>query len=151
MKRSILVLAAVLWGGSAVAHISHAADSTAALTVTVAGLSSGKGNVLLSVFAGKDGFPMNNEKALKQRVIDLSSTSGTSVTTEFILPVPGAYAVAAVHDRDGNKTLSLSLIGMPKEPAGVSNNAKGKMGPPSYEDARFDMTSTHTVTIDLGE
>ncbi len=30
-----------------------------------------------------------------------------------------------------------NFLGIPKEKYGFSNNAKGKLGPPDYEDAKF--------------
>jgi len=54
----------------------------------------------------------------------------------FSVP-PGVYAVAAIHDRNGNGRLDTNLLGMPKEPYGFSRAARGRFGPPSFEDAAF--------------
>ena len=38
------------------------------------------------------------------------------------------------------------FFGIPKEAYGCSNNAKGFMGPPKYEDAKFMLTSKQQHT-----
>ena len=53
-------------------------------------------------------------------------------------PIPaGTYAVACFHDENKNGRLDTGLFGIPTEGTVVSNHAKGFMGPPSFEKARF--------------
>jgi uncharacterized protein (DUF2141 family) len=49
----------------------------------------------------------------------------------------GDYAALAFHDADGNGRMKTNWIGIPKEGVGVSNNPKGGIGGPSFEDGRF--------------
>jgi len=53
----------------------------------------------------------------------------------------GTYAVSILHDEDGDQKMKASSIGLPREGTGASNDARGKMGPPKYEDARFTLDS----------
>jgi len=54
------------------------------------------------------------------------------------LDIPfGSYVVSGFQDFDGNGVISGNFIGIPKEPFGFSNNAKGKFGPPKWDDAVF--------------
>ena len=50
--------------------------------------------------------------------------------------------------------MNKNWIGMPKEPFGFSNDAKGRMGPPDFEDASFEVKKDieiglETVPADL--
>ncbi|MNT83012.1 hypothetical protein D3C72_2228260 [compost metagenome] len=53
------------------------------------------------------------------------------------------------HDENNNGKLDKNFIGMPKEPVACSNNAKGFMGPPKYEDAKFIITADTKMTIKM--
>jgi uncharacterized protein (DUF2141 family) len=58
-------------------------------------------------------------------------------------PVPaGTYAVACFHDENGNGKLDTGLFGIPKEGVCASNGATGTLGPPSFNDAKFDAAGT---------
>ena len=52
---------------------------------------------------------------------------------------PGGYAVAAYHDENGNGKLDTGFLGIPTEGLASSNDAKGFMGPPSFEKARVEV------------
>jgi uncharacterized protein (DUF2141 family) len=49
--------------------------------------------------------------------------------------------VAVWHDADGDGELDSNFLGLPREPVGASNNATGRFGPPSFDDAAFDYRS----------
>ena len=62
----------------------------------------------------------------------------------------GHYAVSVYHDENSNGELDANFIGIPSEPYGFSNNAKGMFGPPSYEDCLFKIESkVQEITINL--
>lgn len=50
---------------------------------------------------------------------------------------PGEYAVSVYQDSNGNNKLDTNFLGIPSEPYGISREAKGFMGPPKFEDAKF--------------
>lgn len=49
----------------------------------------------------------------------------------------GGYAFVVLHDANSNGKLDRNLLGVPTEDYAFSNDALGKMGPPSFEQARF--------------
>ena len=51
----------------------------------------------------------------------------------------GDYMISVYHDRNGNGKLDFNLLHIPKEPYGFSNDARGRMGPPSWEDTKFSV------------
>lgn len=56
----------------------------------------------------------------------------------------GFYAVAVYHDRNGNGKLDSNMLGIPMEPYGFSNDARGILGPPSFAAARFQISAPST-------
>jgi len=63
---------------------------------------------------------------------------------------PGRYAVSAFLDPDDLNRLSTGLFGIPSEPYGFSNDARGTFGPPSWERASVSVPSQGaTITIHL--
>ncbi len=50
---------------------------------------------------------------------------------------PGRYGIMAFLDRNGNGRLDTLPIGLPTEPYGFSQNARGRFGPPSWSAAAF--------------
>ena len=62
----------------------------------------------------------------------------------------GEYAVKVFHDENANKKLDTNFVGMPKEKFGFSNDALGRFGPPSYEQARFRFEAEEaTIEIEM--
>ena len=73
--------------------------------------------------------------------------AGTS-TFEYELPA-GQYAVGIFHDVNLNNKMDNNFLGLPKEQYGFSNNARALFGPPSYEDAAFELKGVTKQSIDL--
>ena len=71
-----------------------------------------------------------------------------SVTYRYELP-PGTYAIGIFHDANLNNRLDNYFFGVPREQYGFSNNARGFMGPPSFEDAAFSVEGKTEISISL--
>lgn len=116
------------------------------LTVKVTGAKPNKGQAVCSLFTSADTF-------LKQPV--LKKTKPVDSNGEAVFRIddldPGNYAVSIVYDEDSNGKLNTGIFGIPTEPVGVSNNARGRFGPPSYEDAAFELSRSRTIRISLGK
>ena len=61
----------------------------------------------------------------------------------------GIYAISIFHDENDNGELDANWVGIPTEPYAFSNNAKGRFGPPSFEDCHFELSQTTQLTIEL--
>lgn len=109
----------------------HMAMAETSVTVRIFDVTSEEGQIVVSVFDSKRTWL---KKPAYQEVVE--AVDGVSV--EFSLP-DGEYAVSVIHDIDANGKLKRSFIGIPKEPTGSSNDAKGKFGPPKYDDAKFSV------------
>lgn len=101
------------------------------LTLNGSGFS-GK-NLYVTVHSLVADFPDRDDKAIK-RVVAAGRDS-----TELLIPnlSPGDYAVAVFADVNANGKLDSNFIDKPKEPVGISRDAKGRFGPPKFADAVF--------------
>jgi uncharacterized protein (DUF2141 family) len=61
----------------------------------------------------------------------------------------GSYGLSVMHDSNENGKLDSNFFGVPKEGFGFSNNAMGSLGPPGFEKARVDFSSSKTISIAL--
>jgi len=119
------------WGYTALSE-----EQNCTLNVTVEGLRSDKGAVLLRLYDGAKGFPMKEARASLGRTV---SIEGGVASVEIGGLPPGEYALAVVHDEDGDGKLLANWIGMPKEGVGTSNNPKPRFGPPKWKHAKFSV------------
>jgi uncharacterized protein (DUF2141 family) len=90
------------------------------------------------LFNSPHGFPKDPGAAVQRLWCPIA---GAEASYSFD-PVPaGTYAVACFHDENKNGKLDTGLLGIPKEGTVASNQAKGFMGPPSFEAAKFRAAS----------
>lgn len=59
----------------------------------------------------------------------------------------GTYAIALLHDNNYDGKMNKTLFGLPKEGYGFSNNARGRLGPPTFDDASFTLTEGETTLL----
>ena len=110
--------------------------SAETLTVTVTGLRGAKGTLFMTVWNDEGRFLGDVRHAAARRKVQVSGPE----TTVVVEGLPrGVYAVTAFQDENGNGELDRNFIGLPKEPTGVSNDARGKMGPPKFKAAAFEL------------
>ncbi|MEA1941059.1 MAG: DUF2141 domain-containing protein [Pseudomonadota bacterium] len=127
------------------AALGAAASDEASLTVQVEGLETPQGAVMMALFDAPDAWD-GGEAVAGQRV----AVDGESVTIEFGALPAGEYAIRMFHDVDGDGELDMNLMGIPSEPFGFSNNARGRFGPASWEDAVFTLApGENTHALDL--
>ena len=107
------------------------------LTVEVSGLKDATGNVYIAVY-DSDSTWLSDTTVLSKKVAISETLDGDLVRTELQLPL-GEYALSVFYDKDDDGELDTNLIGMPKEPIALSNNAVAKFGPPKYADAVFTL------------
>jgi uncharacterized protein (DUF2141 family) len=79
------------------------------------------------------------------------STNGERVEFSLELPTNRPLAIAVFQDNDGNGKLTKSQMGIPREPYGFSNNARGILGPPKFKQAAFELEprTDNTETIEI--
>jgi uncharacterized protein (DUF2141 family) len=114
------------------------------LTVKIEKIRSDKGFIRIVMFNNKDGFPGNHQKSVLAKSCEIKNNTATLVIND--LP-KGTYAIAAFHDENNNNNFDFSLIGIPKEGYGASNNAKATFGPPSFNDAKFEVYQDKQISF----
>lgn len=131
-----LVLALALSAAAA----AHAGD----LVITVEGVKSSEGQLMVALYDSADGF-------LKRTVKAGAAPAASGANTVVIKDLPaGSYGFAVFHDANGNGKMDQNMMGIPVEAYAFSNNALGNMGPPSFEQVRFTVPAAGAaVTVSL--
>ncbi|APY09698.1 hypothetical protein BWZ20_13300 [Winogradskyella sp. J14-2] len=119
------------------------AQETCKLTIQVADVDSDDGQIFVSVYNKEANFLNKSYKGITSKIVNNSC-----VVTFKNLP-KGTYAVSIFHDENDNGQLDCNFLGIPKEDYGCSNDAKGIMGPPKWDDAKFTLQRDKTITIIL--
>jgi uncharacterized protein (DUF2141 family) len=129
---------AALTLAAATVLLGAASPSPTEVDVTVTGLRSGKGVVMACMTPDPQRFPKcrGDANAYRQQV---AAHAGT-VHIVFAGVTPGRYAIALLHDENGNGKADRALGMMPTEGFGFSRDAPVRMGPPEFRDAVFDVT-----------
>lgn len=92
----------------------------------------------------------HNDKFLKEAAVSGGAAIDSSAMTFVVEGLQsGGYAVSIFHDKDDDGELNTNFIGIPTEPYAFSNNAKGRFGPPNFEDCLFELTKTTQILIEL--
>lgn len=140
MRRSRqLICLTVLASASAVADV--------AVTVEVQGVCNTDGQMYLSVFDSKKAWLKKPSHTLSVDVAE--NTVDCALEMKMSLP-EGAYAFQVFQDLDSNGKMKTNFIGIPKEPIGVSRDAKGKFGPPKFKNAVVSVDQPEmTIVINL--
>ena len=116
-------------------------NQTFNLTVNITGLESDKGTLMVGLYNKKEAFL---KKQFKGDFVKIKDKKSVAIFKN--LP-KGIYAVSFVHDENDNKKMDTNFLGIPKEDYGCSNNARGFMGPPKYDDAKFELEENKTIVI----
>lgn len=111
------------------------------IEVTMSQFSSNDGKVRVALYNTAESFL---EKPF--RAFDASIENNTSIGFFENLP-DGTYAISCFHDEDNNNQMNLFMGFLPAEDYGCSNGAKGFMGPPKWEDAKFDVKDGEVKAI----
>jgi len=105
-----------------------------ALEIDVTGLRSAKGVVRICVVKDPSDFPdcREGKGALKRTL----PATNPRIRLEGL--AMGDYAIAVIHDANGNAKLD-TMLGIPREGFGFSRNPAIRFGPPRYKDVRFTL------------
>ncbi len=114
---------------------SQAAQAPGILDVSVSGLRSLKGNILVCVTADAKAFPDCSKDANARKAVIPTNNSSHIY---FHGMKPGTYAVSLVHDENANGKLDTKAM-IPGEGFGFSRNPMILFGPPSFGGAKFTL------------
>jgi uncharacterized protein (DUF2141 family) len=101
---------------------------------------------MLGLFNSPEGFPKTITQGTLAPAKERSATGQVRLVFKGL--AAGQYAATAFHDLDSNGKLNANLMGLPTEPYGFSNNARGNFGPPAFKDAVITL-GEQDLTIEI--
>lgn len=126
-------------------EISSVTDKAVSrFTLHINGVEEAEGEIRIAVFNSSETY---TKETVFAEILQVSNTEISWTIPE--LP-HGDYAIAVYHDRNTNGKLDTNFLGIPREVYGFSNNARGKFGPASWEEAHFSVDEgnvTHTIRL----
>ncbi len=144
-RRVVALLLCAASSALAPAALADDAAPQARITVEVNALRSPKGVVRCTLYASAAGFPSDPSKAVA-RTVGTAIANGRATCT-FDNVKPGIYAVGFIHDENNNGKLDTNFFGIPTEGYGASNDARGSMGPPKFDAAKFKHEGQSTLRL----
>lgn len=103
--------------------------------VKILDIRNSTGTVACALFESPTGFP--TEFLNSATNIMIIKVRATKARCDFEDIPPGTYALAVIHDENMNGKLDSSMLGIPTEGYGFSNNATALLGAPSFSAASF--------------
>ncbi|HEY9697379.1 MAG TPA: DUF2141 domain-containing protein [Trichocoleus sp.] len=138
LKTSALLLTAL---GSLTLPLSAIASPTSQLTIEIDGLKNRNGQICLSLFNNGRGFPDQGANAVEQRCVSITEAP---VRVNFNNLQWGNYAVAVLHDVNGDGKANRNFLGIPTEGFGFSNNPRIRTSAPNFNDTAVAVAGTNT-------
>jgi uncharacterized protein (DUF2141 family) len=139
MKNRILTLAIIFSG---IFSTNAQENETFDLTIEVNGIKNNQGKIFIAIYDSEETF-LNKASGIIAEIKDKKSTG------VFKGLKKGTYAVSFFHDENNNQKMDTKIFGIPKEPYGFSNGASGFMGPPKFNDAKFNLDSNKKITVNI--
>lgn len=123
-------------------------SSCPGIHVKILNIRNSIGTVDCALFDSPGGFP--KEFLLSARSVMVIKVRNTEARCDFEDIPSGKYALVVIHDENMNGKLDTTLLGIPKEGYGFSNDAKALLGTPSFSAASFRYNGeTLNLTISL--
>ena len=111
-------------------------------TVEVRNVRPGQGSLMIAAYAGADSYG-------KKPVTAIRLPAGEAVMSFQLCGLSGNdLALMLFQDLDSDGMMGRNLMGLPTEPYGFSNNARGSFGPPSFQAASVALP-TQGLAIEL--
>ncbi len=117
------------------AGLSEPAADRGLLVVHVRGVRSAEGTVRVKILDHGRDFPQSDDAVARQK----QPASAEPARFEFADLPHGTYAVIVLHDEDDDAMLGRSLLGLPREGLGFSNEARIRFGPPKFAEAAIEL------------
>ncbi len=127
--------------GTLVGATAAQAGSKGKLNVEIDGLKNQNGQVCLKLYSGSGGFPNGNQNVVQQRCVKLTQNP---LTVTFSNVAAGSYAVAVIHDANGDNQVNRNALGIPTEGFGFSRNPVIRTGAPRFGEAAVVVVGPNT-------
>lgn len=138
LRAAICTVAAIAGLSSKQALADKAPIEVANMIIDVTGQKKNTGTIRVAIFDSKESW-------LKKPVFTAVLPADTQAITYSNPETPyGDYGVAVYHDVNDNDKMDRNFIGLPKEPYGFSNNARGSFGPPKWKKSVVSVSGPKT-------
>ncbi|WP_157532813.1 DUF2141 domain-containing protein [Moritella dasanensis] len=118
--------------------ITFAAD----VHIDITGVNGGVGQIIVSVWDSEDNY-LN--RVFMTKVALVNDLNNDKIRVTLTEPLPEKCVINVFHDINMNGELDTNWIGIPNEPVGITNNVKGRFGPPEYADAEVKISWAEQV------
>ena len=119
------------------------AQNKCKLSIVVDGVEKVKGSLIVGVY---DSSTYMKAAPVAWKIVKVTAET---LTVEIDSIPAGEYAVSLFHDENDNGKLDRGAYGIPTEKYGSSNNAEGKMGPPTFKECKFIVEDKTVIYITL--
>jgi uncharacterized protein (DUF2141 family) len=110
------------------------------------GFKNEEGTARVAFFLDATVWPDGDASVFATAVVPISDGRALAV---FEKVPAGSFAVSVFHDEDGDGKLDSVALGIPSEAYGFSGDARDLFGPPSFEEARIELTAGETKQITI--
>ncbi|TWU03845.1 DUF2141 domain-containing protein [Neorhodopirellula pilleata] len=110
--------------------------SLAGATRTIVTGAAEGGSIRIAIYRTPESFNDPGQAIWKQAFEAGQDGQATYDIPNDVLAEP--FAIAVYHDKNNNEKLDRNALGIPTERYGFSNAARGKLGPPTFEEALID-------------
>ena len=144
--KKIIILILILVSASVFAHNG---EKRGTIVVNLVNFKNNEGRVQVALFdeKSKESYPMEPDNALDSAKAKIKNKKSRVVFDNLKY---GSYTVSVHHDQDMDGEMGTNFLGIPNEGYGASRDAKGFMGPPSFEDAKVILNEdTLEININL--
>jgi uncharacterized protein (DUF2141 family) len=140
--RPVPVVCLVVMLALAASLARAAGEST--VDINVGTFRNTKGWLGCRLYSSPTGFP-RDPAPREQRI----AIAGGIARCTFTNVPAGTYAVAVMHDENGNGKLDSNFLGIPTEGYGVSNNHTHAMSAPTWDESKFEVKAGQDVRLGI--
>ena len=119
-------------------------ESLSTVLIEVSGFKNTRGTLNCRLFTKAADFP-DGDGIVTLRV----PITGSNTSCSFSIVEPGTYAIAVVHDENGNGKLDKNFVGVPSEGYGVSNNKTYALSAPKWDESTFKLGATESKALQV--
>ena len=119
-------------------------ESPSNVLIEVSGFKNTRGTLNCRLFTKAADFP-DGEGIVTLRV----PITGPNTSCSFSNVEPDKYAIAVVHDENGNGKLDKNFVGVPSEGYGVSNNKTYALTAPKWNESIFTLGVNERKTLQV--
>ncbi|WP_411993400.1 DUF2141 domain-containing protein [Agarivorans sp. DSG3-1] len=110
--------------------------------IDILGIKAGKGQIVVSVWDSEDSY-LKTPFIIKTNAA--SNIRNNQLRFTFSGSLPEECAISVYYDENANGKLDTNWLGIPREAVGISNNVKGRFGPPKYNDGMITLSGNEQI------